>query len=71
MIMTTQITQEIFEAFLKCPTKSRLYSDGAHGIESEFGKWQRRTQGDVQCSNGNALLMCLPQPVITAYKRRK
>jgi predicted RecB family nuclease len=44
MIMTTQITQEIFEAFLKCPTKSRLYSSGAHGIESEFGKWQRRTQ---------------------------
>ncbi|PYV76148.1 MAG: hypothetical protein DMG96_14935 [Acidobacteria bacterium] len=44
MIMTAQITQEIFEAFLKCPTKSRLYSNGAHGIESEFGKWQRRTQ---------------------------
>ena len=42
--MTAQITQEIFEAFLKCPTKSRLYSNGAHGIESEFGKWQRRTQ---------------------------
>ncbi len=42
--MTTQITQETFEAFLKCPTKSCLYSNGAHGIESEFGKWQRRTQ---------------------------
>src|SRR6516164_9235838 len=42
--MTTQITQESFEAFLKCPTKSRLYTNGAHGIESEFGEWQRRTQ---------------------------
>jgi len=31
-IMTTQITQESFEAFLKCPT-------GAHGIEFEFGEW--------------------------------
>lgn len=42
--MTTQITQESFEAFLKCPTKSRLCSNGAHGTESEFGEWQRRTQ---------------------------
>lgn len=42
--MTTRITQESFEAFLKCPTKSLLSSNGTHGIESEFGEWQRRTQ---------------------------
>jgi len=42
--MTTQITQQSFEAFLKCPTKSRLYFNGANGIESAFGEWQRRTQ---------------------------
>lgn len=39
-----RVTQESFEAFLKCPTKSLLSSNGTHGIESEFGEWQRRTQ---------------------------
>jgi predicted RecB family nuclease len=38
------VTQEIFEAFVKCPTKSLLSSNGAQGIESEFGEWQRHIQ---------------------------
>ena len=35
------ITKGIFEAFLKCPTKSHLYSEGTIGTQPEFGEWQR------------------------------
>ena len=35
------ITQGIFEAFLKCPTKSQLYSEEIIGTQPEFGEWQR------------------------------
>ena len=47
-ILTMSVTQEIFEAFLKCPTKSHLYSDGTIGIQSEFGEWQRRIQEEFK-----------------------
>lgn len=42
------ITQEIFEAFLKCPTKSHLYSEGVIGIQSESVEWQRRVQEEFK-----------------------
>jgi len=35
------ITEETFEAFLKCETKSHLYFQRAVGVQSEFGEWQR------------------------------
>jgi len=35
------ITQEIFEAHLKCPTKSHLYSNGAVGTRPEFAEWEQ------------------------------
>src|SRR5712691_7267131 len=42
------VTQEIFEAFVKCPTKSHLYSDGVTGTHSEFHEWRRRVQEDYK-----------------------
>ena len=42
------ITQEIFEAFLKCPTKSYLYSEGAVGIQSGFPEWKRHQQEEFK-----------------------
>ena len=36
------ITEEAFEAFLKCPTKSYLCSTRALGVHSEFSEWQER-----------------------------
>ncbi len=36
------ITEEAFEAFLKCPTKSHLCSTRAAGVHSEFTEWQER-----------------------------
>src|SRR5215467_5598521 len=42
--MTAQITQESFEAFLKCPKKSYLVSQGQIGAQSEFYEWQRRLE---------------------------
>jgi predicted RecB family nuclease len=42
------ITQEIFEAFLKCPTKSYLYSEGAVGIQSRFREWSRHQQEEFK-----------------------
>ena len=42
------ITQEIFGAFLKCATKSHLYSEGVIGTQTEFGEWQRRVQEDFK-----------------------
>ena len=42
------VTQEIFEAFVKCPTKSHLYSDGAMGTQSEFHEFRRRVQEEYK-----------------------
>src|SRR6266566_6462006 len=42
--MTAQITQESFEAFLKCPKKSYLVSRGRIDAQSEFYEWQRRLE---------------------------
>jgi predicted RecB family nuclease len=42
------ITQEIFEAFLKCPTKSYLYSECAVGIQSESREWQRHQREEFK-----------------------
>jgi len=36
------ITEEAFETFLKCPTKSYLRGIDAIGAQSEFGEWQER-----------------------------
>jgi hypothetical protein len=43
------IAQEIFEAFLQCPTKSYLYSvRRAAGIQSESWEWQRHRQEEFK-----------------------
>src|SRR5260370_18387807 len=42
------VTQEIFEAFVKCQTKSHLYSDGATGTQDEFDEWRRRVQEEYK-----------------------
>ncbi|MDQ3257211.1 MAG: IS66 family transposase [Acidobacteriota bacterium] len=39
--MRRLITEEIFQAFLKCETKSHLQAPGAVGTECEFADWQR------------------------------
>src|SRR5262249_4100748 len=44
MVPIMSITQEVFEAFLKCPTKSYLRSKNVVGAYSEFGEWQQRVQ---------------------------
>jgi len=38
------VTREVFEAFLKCPTKSYLRSKNVVGVYSEFGEWQQHVQ---------------------------
>jgi predicted RecB family nuclease len=40
---TICITQEIFEAFLQCPRKSHLVSEGATDAQSDFAQWQGRS----------------------------
>ena len=42
MLTKISVTQEMFEAFLKCPRKSHLVSQGAIGAQSEFYEGQRR-----------------------------
>ncbi len=42
--MIAPITQESFEAFLKCPRKSHLVSDGAVGAQPDLHDWQRRLE---------------------------
>jgi len=42
------IAQETFEGFLKCPTKSYLYSVRAGGIQSESGDWQRQQKKEFK-----------------------
>ena len=44
MVPIMSVTQEVFDAFLKCPTKSYLKSKNAVGVCSEFGEWQQRVQ---------------------------
>ena len=36
------ITVEVFESFLQCETKSKLYFQGAAETDFEFKKWLRR-----------------------------
>ena len=43
-----QVTQEIFEAFLKCRTKSHLYWNGDGGTHTEFGEWERRIEEEFK-----------------------
>jgi predicted RecB family nuclease len=38
------ITEEIFEAFLRCETKSYLYSQGAVRTNTEFSEWKRHVR---------------------------
>jgi len=38
------ITEEILEAFLRCETKSYLYSQGAVGTKTEFSEWKRHVR---------------------------
>jgi hypothetical protein len=42
------IAQEIFEAFLKCPTKAYLYSARTVGVQSESCEWQWRQQEEFK-----------------------
>jgi predicted RecB family nuclease len=42
------ITQEIFEAFLRCRTKSYLYSNGAVGTRLEFSEWEQHVQKEFK-----------------------
>jgi predicted RecB family nuclease len=44
VVTKMSVTQEIFEAFLKCPRKSHLVSEGAIGAQSEFYEGQRRLE---------------------------
>lgn len=46
--MRRLITEEIFQAFLKCKTKSHLKASGAVGPECEFADWQRRLLEDFK-----------------------
>src|ERR1700751_2761478 len=39
---TPPITIEVFEWFLQCETKSKLYFQGAAETDSEFKEWLRR-----------------------------
>jgi len=34
-----KITPQLFEAFLKCPTKCWLKSTGEHGVGNEYAEW--------------------------------
>jgi len=38
------VTEKVFEAFLRCETKSYLYSKGALGTNTEFSDWQRHVR---------------------------
>lgn len=42
------ITEELFEAFLKCATKSYLYFGRAVGVHSEFGDWQQHRRQEFK-----------------------
>ena len=44
MPTTKRITQESFEAFLKCARKSHLVSEGAIGAQGEFQGWPHRLE---------------------------
>ena len=71
------ITIEVFESFLQCETKSKLYFQGAAETDSEFKKWLRR-QRDCFKEGGISWLriMCreddfyLGTPSVEALKRK-
>ena len=71
------ITIEVFELFLRCETKSKLYFQGAAETDSEFKKWLRR-QRDCFKERGMARLRTMCQedefyvrtPSVEALKRK-
>lgn len=56
-----QITEEVFQAFLKCETKSYLKTSGAVGLQRDFGEWERFLAEDFQQKCGQRLLYDLRQ----------
>jgi hypothetical protein len=72
------ITVEVFESFLQCETKSKLYFQGAAEIDSEFKKWLRR-QRDSFREKGISRLRTMCQedefyvgtPPVEALKRKR
>src|SRR5215831_8759265 len=71
------ITIEVFESFLQCETKSKLYFQGAADTDSEFKKWLRR-QRDCFKEGGISWLRTICQeddfylgtPSVEALKRK-
>ena len=71
------ITIEVFESFLQCETKSKLYFQGAAETDSEFKNWLRR-QHDCFKEEGISRLRTMCQedefyvgtPLVEALKRK-
>ncbi len=71
------ITIEVFESFLQCETKSKLYFQGAAETDSEFKNWLRR-QRDCFKEEGISRLRTMCQedefyvgtPPVEALKRK-
>jgi hypothetical protein len=71
------ITVEVFESFLQCETKSKLYFQGAAETDSEFKNWLRR-QRDCFKEEGISRLRTMCQedefyvgtPPVEALKRK-
>jgi len=51
-----QITEEIFQTFLKCKTKCYLRITGTVGLQPEFLDWERFLAEDFQQKCGQRLL---------------
>ena len=51
-----QITEEIFQTFLKCKTKCYLRISGTVGLQPEFGDWERFLAEDFQQKCSQRLL---------------
>src|SRR5262245_35873946 len=61
MVPIMSVTQEIFDAFLKCLTKSYLQFKNAVGTCSEFGEWQQRAQERFKQAGWRQLRSTVPQ----------
>ena len=74
---TPPITIEVFEWFLQCETKSKLYFQGAAETDREFKKWlprQRNSFKEGGISRLRAMFQegefCVGTPPVEALKRK-
>src|SRR5437016_490057 len=65
-----KITPQLFEAFLKCPTKCWLKSTGEHGVGNEYAEWVEGQNEAYRGPDYPSALWAGPAPSLQRARKR-